>query len=80
MQLASLATWVALIAVSGLALPNVNNWAHAAGFVSGFFLGFLLWPRNYRSENKTFRVAATSSMLLTIGALIYGLLFSSRQG
>ena len=75
-RIASIGTWVALIAVTGLAFPNVNNWAHAVGFVSGFLLGFLLWPKTPQSESKTFRVAATSGMLLTIGTLIYGLLFS----
>ena len=76
MRIASVGTWVALIAITGLALPNVNNWAHAVGFVSGFLLGFLFWPQTSQSEIKTFRVAAISCMLLTIGALIYGLLFS----
>ena len=76
MRIASVGTWVALIAITGLVLPNVNNWAHAAGFVSGFLLGFLFWPQTSQKESKTFSVAATSCMLLTIGALIYGLLFS----
>ena len=75
-RIASIGIWVALIAITGLSLPNVNNWAHAAGFVSGFLLGFLFWPETSRIESKTLRVAATSCMLLTVGALIYGLLFS----
>jgi rhomboid protease GluP len=75
-RIAAVGIWVALIAITGLVLPNVNNWAHAAGFVSGFILGFLFWSETPRSETKTFRVAASSCMLLTIGALIYGLLFS----
>ena len=76
MRIASIGIWVGLIAITGLALPNVNNWAHAAGFVSGFLLGFLFWPKTARRESIIFRVAATGSMLLTTGALIYGLLFS----
>jgi len=76
MRIASVGIWVALIAITGLALPNVNNWAHAVGFVSGFLLGFLFWSQTPQRESKTFRVVATSCMLLTIGALIYGLLFS----
>lgn len=75
-RIASVGIWVALIAITGLALPNVNNWAHVAGFVSGFLLGFLLWTETSQSEGKTVRVVATSCMLLTIGVLIYGLLFS----
>jgi rhomboid protease GluP len=75
-RIASIGTWVALIAITGLALPNVNNWAHAAGFVSGFLLGFLFWTQDSQIESLAPRVTATGSMLLTIGALIYGLLFS----
>ena len=75
-RIASVGIWVALIAITGLALPNVNNWAHAVGFVSGFLLGFLFWPETSQGETKTFRIVATSCMLFTIGALIYGLLFS----
>jgi rhomboid protease GluP len=75
-RIASVGIWVALLAMTGLVLPNVNNWAHAVGFVSGFLLGSLFWPETPKSETRTFRVAATSCMLLTIAALIYGLLFS----
>ncbi len=75
-RIASDGIWVALIVITGLVLPNVNNWAHAVGFVSGFLLGSLFWPEAPQGETRTFRVAATICMLLTIGALIYGLLFS----
>ena len=75
-RIASIGIWVALIVFTGLALPNVNNWAHAAGFVGGFLLGFLLWPKTAERESKSIRVAAIGSMLITIGVLIYGLLFS----
>jgi membrane associated rhomboid family serine protease len=33
-------------------LPNVNNWAHAAGFVSGFILGFLFWSETPEVKQK----------------------------
>ena len=76
MRIASVGIWVAFIAAIGLALPNVNNWAHAVGFASGFFLGFCFWPRVTQDEITLFRVAASVCMLTTIGALVYGLLFS----
>ena len=76
MRIASVGVWIIFIAIVGLALPNVNNWAHAAGFASGFFLGFLFWPRVTQDEITLFRVAASVCMLVTIGSLIYGLLFS----
>ena len=68
--------WIALLVVTGILMPNVNNWAHGVGFVSGFLLGFLFWRKASKVETMTFRVAATGCMLLTIGTLIYGLLFS----
>ena len=76
MRIASVGVWVVFIAVIGLTLPNINNWAHAVGFVSGFLFGSLFWRESSQGETRAFRVAATSCMLLTIGALIYGLLFS----
>ena len=76
MRIASVGIWVALIVITGLVLPNVNNWAHGVGFVSGFVLGALFWTQSTESETKIFPVAAVSCMLLTIGTLIYGLLFS----
>jgi rhomboid protease GluP len=75
-RIASVGIWIALIVITGLVFPNVNNWAHAVGFVSGFLLGSLLWPQTPINETRTFRVVAASCMLLTIGTLIFGLLFS----
>jgi len=75
-RIASVGVWVVYIAVIGIALPNVNNWAHGIGFASGFFLGFCLWPKTTKQEDPLFRFAAALSMLLTIGTLVYGLLFS----
>jgi len=76
MRIASVGVWVLFIAVTGLLLPNVNNWAHASGFAVGLLLGFCLWPRTTIKDNDLFRKLATISILLTIGALLYGLLLS----
>ncbi|MCP4001941.1 MAG: rhomboid family intramembrane serine protease [Gammaproteobacteria bacterium] len=76
MRIASVGVWVVFIAVIGLTLPNVNNWAHAVGFASGFFLGFCFWPRVTQDEKTLFRIGAVVCMIATIGTLIYGLLFS----
>ena len=72
----SVGIWVALLVITGLAMPNVNNWAHGTGFVSGFLLGFLFWRKASSVETTAIRVTATACLLLTIGTLIYGLLFS----
>lgn len=74
MRIASVGIWVVFIAAIGFLLPNVNNWAHATGFVSGFFLGFCFWPRS-KIEDPLFRVFAGVLLLTTIGTLIYGLWF-----
>jgi rhomboid protease GluP len=76
MRIASIGVWVIFLTAIGLLLPNVNNWAHGVGFASGFFLGFCFWPRVTQDEITLFRVAAVICMLMTIGTLIYGLLFS----
>ena len=76
MRIASVGVWVVFIAGIGLLLPNVNNWAHAVGFGSGFFLGFLLWKPETYIELTFFRVSAVVCMMVTIATMIYGLLFS----
>jgi len=75
-RITSVGIWILLLVVTGLVMPNVNNWAHAAGLISGFLLGFLFWRKPSQIEAGVFRVSATACMLLTIGTLIYGLLFS----
>jgi len=76
MRIASVGIWIIFISAIGIFLPNVNNWAHAVGFVSGFFLGFCFWPRTTHQEDTLFRITASICMLITIGTLIYGLLLS----
>lgn len=75
-RLRSVGVWVVLLIISGIAMPSVNNWAHATGFISGFLLGFLFWHKASKIETITFRVTATACLLLTVGTLIYGLLWS----
>lgn len=75
-RIASVGVWVFFIAVIGLTLPNVNNWAHAVGFISGFLLGYCFWPKTTQKESTLFRVTASVSMLMTIGTLVYGLMLS----
>ena len=75
-RLASVGIWVVFIALIGLTLPNVNNWAHAIGFASGFLFGFCFWPNTTQKESTLFRVIASICMLITIATLVYGLMFS----
>ena len=77
MRIASVGVWVVFIALIGMFLPAVNNWAHGVGFASGFFLGFCLWPRTTIKENKLIRGIAIAMMVTTIASLIYGLMFAS---
>jgi rhomboid protease GluP len=76
MRIASVGIWVVLIALVGLTLPNVNNWAHAIGFVSGFLLGLCVWPQTTQKDDTRFRFIAGACMVLTVSTLVYGLLFS----
>ncbi len=81
MRIASVGVWVLFLLLIGFTLPNVNNWAHGVGYASGFFFGFCFWPREFKQraspeEAAFYRVSASICMLVSIAALIYGLLFS----
>lgn len=84
-QLAALMTLI-LIIVLNLAvgiLPHVDNFAHSGGFVSGFFLGFILlirpqfgWvsqrnapPGYYRSSVKS-KYKAYQCVLLVLSVIL----------
>ncbi len=75
-QLLSVGGWIVLLAGYGLLIPNVNNWAHGAGFIAGFTLGVMFWAGVEQRESRSYQFAALACMLLTVGCLIWGLLFS----
>lgn len=44
--------WVISLILVGFLIPNINNWSHAGGLLSGIFFGWLLGYNEKRSENR----------------------------
>ncbi|CCK80648.1 peptidase S54, rhomboid [Desulfobacula toluolica Tol2] len=43
--------WVLSLVLIGFLMPNINNWGHAGGLISGVFLGWVLGYNDKRKEN-----------------------------
>jgi len=44
--------WVVSLVLIGFLMPNINNWSHAGGLLSGIFLGWVLGYNEKRIENS----------------------------
>ena len=67
--------WVFFIVLFGILVPNVNNWGHGGGLVSGIILGWFLSYNEKSQENKLHKILALSLMGVTFCTLIWSLLF-----
>ena len=67
--------WVIFIVLFGALVPNINNWGHGGGLISGIFLGWVLGYNEKFKENKFHKTLALILGLLTIFALIWSLIF-----
>ncbi|MCK5311305.1 MAG: rhomboid family intramembrane serine protease [Desulfobacteraceae bacterium] len=67
--------WVIFIVLFGILIPNINNWGHGGGLVSGIILGWLLSYNEKLKENKLHKIMAFGLMGLTLCILIWSLLF-----
>jgi rhomboid protease GluP len=63
--------WVIGIGVLGLLVPNINNWGHGGGLVSGIAAGWLLGYNGQRPENILHAAAGILLFLITIGLLLW---------
>ena len=43
--------WVISLVVIGFLMPNINNWSHGGGLVSGIFFGWLFSYTEHRKES-----------------------------
>jgi membrane associated rhomboid family serine protease len=66
--------WAVFILLFGFLVPGINNWAHIGGMLSGALLGFLLGYREKRPDKLFHRLLAAACMLITVGALSWGVL------
>ncbi len=62
--------WVLSLVLLGLFIPNINNWGHIGGFLSGILAGFLCGYNDKRKEQLPDRIISIGLMLLTLFFLI----------
>ncbi|MCD4743822.1 MAG: rhomboid family intramembrane serine protease [Desulfobacteraceae bacterium] len=67
--------WVIFIVLFGVLIPNVNNWGHGGGLISGILLGWLLGYNEKINENTGHKIFALILMLFTFCILIWSLVF-----
>lgn len=69
--------WIIGIFLFGLIVPNINNWGHGGGILSGLLLGFLLGYRERNMENRFSKILAGGCVAVTLlvlcGAIISGI-------
>jgi rhomboid protease GluP len=44
--------WVVSLILIGFLMPNINNWSHAGGLISGIFFGWIMGYTEKRRENS----------------------------
>ncbi len=61
--------WVISLALFGFFIPNINNWSHAGGLLSGIILGWVLGYNDKRKENIIDKALAFALILITLWLL-----------
>jgi rhomboid protease GluP len=61
--------WVISLAIFGLLMPGINNWAHGGGVVSGILLGMLLGYEERGPERSWHRALSIACAAATVGVL-----------
>lgn len=65
--------WIVGLAIFGLLVPGINNWAHGGGLVAGILLAVLLGYRDQGRENALHIVLAAGSVLISGAVLLWAL-------
>jgi rhomboid protease GluP len=68
--------WVIGLALFGVFVPGINNWAHGGGIAAGIALGFLLGYHEKKRENLLHRMLFAACVLLTAVVLGWAVLQS----
>ncbi len=70
MMVKQVSGWVLSLILLGLFVPNINNWGHAGGFLSGMLVGFLCGYNEKRKEHLFDRIISIGLMFFTFCLLI----------
>ena len=66
--------WLVSLALFGLLVPEINNWAHGGGVVGGIVLAKLVGYRERSAERRWHRAAALLLVVVTAGVLAWACL------
>jgi membrane associated rhomboid family serine protease len=67
--------WVIFLILFGLIVPNVNNWGHGGGLISGILLAWILGYHERSPETRFHKIISFILMIFTICILIWSLVF-----
>lgn len=68
--------WVIGLAVFGIIISGINNWAHGGGILSGILIAFLMGYNDKKPESAWYKHLAAACLLITAGVLIWRLVNS----
>jgi rhomboid protease GluP len=68
--------WVIGLAVFGIIISGINNWAHGGGILSGILIAFLMGYNDKKPESAWHKHLAAACLLITAGVLIWRLVNS----
>ncbi|RME82335.1 MAG: rhomboid family intramembrane serine protease, partial [Planctomycetota bacterium] len=71
--LRNLILWLLFLVIFSFYFPNIGKISHLSGWLIGFLLGFLIWPRKLDKEEPSWLSALSSLLLL---GLLFFFLFS----
>jgi len=65
--------WAISIAIFGIVIPGINNWAHGGGMVAGILLGLMMGYQERRKETVADRLLGNLCLLATAAILGWAL-------
>ncbi|WP_022669105.1 rhomboid family intramembrane serine protease [Desulfospira joergensenii] len=63
--------WIISLILIGFLIPNINNWGHAGGLLTGILFGWIFSYNDRRRENLLDRILAIAFMGITALLLIF---------
>lgn len=65
--------WAISIAIFGILIPGINNWAHGGGMAAGILLGLSMGYQERRKETGVHRFVAGICLVVTAAILLWAL-------